>query len=550
MSNGRAESIDLGIEGYTEAVEVGRGGFATVYRARRVALDQMVAVKVMHGAEPDAAALARFARESLALGALAHHPHIVTVYDGGTTAAGRPYLVMEYVEGGSLADALRRSGSLPVEMVLDLGVKLAGAIETAHRSGVLHRDVKPDNVLRSRYAQPLLADFGISRIRGGHRTESGVITATLAHAPPEILEGRPPTERSDVYSLGSTLYTLLSGRPPFTRVDDESPAGLVMRVLREPVPPLVGNGDRRAVDAVLAGAMAKDPGQRTASAGELGERLRAAQRELGLPVTPLPVEEGAAPPATAVPPTRVGTPTLIGAASTAAGAGTGPRRRARGRTLLVLGSVVAVVLAAAGTGAAVLSGSGDGAPAAPVPAATSQAPAGPPAAVANPAGVEPKALLLSFTDLPGGTGQLSEQLGDIATVLFCARRAEEDGKIAEAAAYLTAGDGPDHYQLPTHVARFVPGGAVAFMQSLRETTTRCTKGAAAVTGPIGVAPPPGGDEAMRATADVHDAIWVRRGDYVVQIEVIFVAALSGIPDQALAPDIAARAVAKIARGTA
>ena len=143
------------------------------------------------------------------MGALSGHPFIVTLYDAGFTADERPYLVMPYIADGTLHDRLA-SGPMPWQEVLMLGIHLAGALETAHRAGVIHRDIKPGNVLRSEYGNQL-SDFGIARLQGGHETQSGVITASISHAPPEILDGHAPSEQSDVYSLGSTLFEALTG---------------------------------------------------------------------------------------------------------------------------------------------------------------------------------------------------------------------------------------------------------------------------------------------------------------------------------------------------
>jgi predicted Ser/Thr protein kinase len=282
---------ELQITGYRDVVEIGRGGFATVYRARRVAFAQDVAIKVLTGSSVDGNAAARFERERQVLGALAQHPNIVTVYDSGTTADGSPFLVMEYLPGGPLSDQVDRSGPLDVRRVAEIAVKLCGALETAHRSGVLHRDIKPDNVLVSRYGEPVLADFGIARMSGGLQTRSGVVTATLSHAPPEVLDGQPPTARSDVYSLASTLFTLLAGTAPFVRDGEHSLAPLLARVIRDPVPDLRPRGVPADVCALLEWAMAKDPADRPRSALEFGQAFQHLQRMNGVAASPLVIEE-------------------------------------------------------------------------------------------------------------------------------------------------------------------------------------------------------------------------------------------------------------------
>ena len=173
---------------------------------------------------------------------------------------------------------------MPWVEAVDVGIKIAGALQRAHDLGVLHRDVKPDNILMSEYGEPKLADFGIARLSGGYETRSGVITATVAHAAPELLEGRRPTPASDVYSLASTVYTLIAGHPPFlTGGEDESLASVVARIATQPPPGLSEQGVPEVVFAPLERAMRKDPDERTQTAALFGEELQTALREAGEP---------------------------------------------------------------------------------------------------------------------------------------------------------------------------------------------------------------------------------------------------------------------------
>ncbi|WP_242906842.1 serine/threonine-protein kinase [Actinomadura terrae] len=272
------------VPGYRVLEQVGEGGFSVVYRAHQERLDRMVALKVLSVSSVDGAAMRRFQRECKITGRLSGHPNIVTVLDTGTTRSGRPYIAMEYFEHGALTDRLAREGPLPIADVLRIGVKMAGALAATHETDVLHRDVKPQNVLVSKYGEPALADFGIARL-----VDTFDATHTQAftphHAAPEVLEGRPPGVGADIYSLGSTLYQLVAGQPAFKGPPGEGIALLMMRILNDPPPPFTRPDVPPQVGEVIGRAMAKRPEQRYASAVEFAQRLQRAQAELGLPVT-------------------------------------------------------------------------------------------------------------------------------------------------------------------------------------------------------------------------------------------------------------------------
>ncbi|TMQ90303.1 serine/threonine protein kinase [Actinomadura soli] len=272
------------VPGYRVLEQVGEGGFSVVYRAHQEHLDRMVALKVLSIGSVDDAAMRRFQRESKITGRLSGHPNIVTVLDTGTTRSGRPYIAMEYFEHGALTDRLAREGPLPVADVLRIGVKMAGALAATHETDVLHRDVKPQNVLLSRYGEPALADFGIARL-----VDSFDATHTQAftphHAAPEVLEGRSPGVGADIYSLGSTLYQLLAGQPAFKGPPGEGIALLMLRILNDAAPPIPRPDVPPQVSDVIARAMAKTPEQRFATAVEFARALQRVQGELGLPVT-------------------------------------------------------------------------------------------------------------------------------------------------------------------------------------------------------------------------------------------------------------------------
>ncbi|MGH9226213.1 MAG: serine/threonine-protein kinase, partial [Acidimicrobiales bacterium] len=292
-------TVDLGIPGIEGATEIGRGGFAVVYRARQPELNRTIAIKML-SARLDEAGAERFALEGWAMGTLSGHPNIVSVIEAGTSASGRPYIAMPYLREGSLADRIDVDGALPWAEAVRIAIKLAGAMESAHRAGTLHRDIKPENVLLSDYGEPLLTDFGIARVEGRYETRTGQVVLSAAHASPEVLEGRSASVASDVYSLGSTLFSLLHGEAAFTRRTDEPLMAFYLRVARDPIPDLRPRGVPDGACRVVEQAMAKDPAARQPSAVEVGRQLQEVQRRAGLPVTEmaLALPEGAAAPRT------------------------------------------------------------------------------------------------------------------------------------------------------------------------------------------------------------------------------------------------------------
>ena len=273
------------LPGYDNPELIAHGTTALVFRATQTRLNRLVAIKVITaetGSVPVNAA-----RELATTVALSSQPHIVSIIDTGMTEDDRPYIVMEYCEGGSYAQILRHRGPLPVDDAVEVGVKIGEALHAAHQVGIVHRDVKPSNILRSRFG-PALTDFGIARAPdelGGTLTREMM---TPHHASPEALLHQAQSGLSDVYSLASTVWALLVGHPPF--VDPSRPAldlyAFRDRVLHDPVPAIVREDVPLWLVTELTRAMAKLPSQRHASALDFADSLR--RGALGLPPAPTP----------------------------------------------------------------------------------------------------------------------------------------------------------------------------------------------------------------------------------------------------------------------
>lgn len=276
-------AAELRSAGFEAVVPIGKGGFGVVYRCEQSALRRTVAVKVLT-AELDSENRSRFLREQRAMGQLSVHPNIVSILFSGALSQGRPYIVMPYHPQKSLQETIECDGPLPWSDAVRIVIKMAGALETAHRSGILHRDVKPGNILLNEFGEPELTDFGIAHISGGFVTTSRVVTGSPAFTAPEILQGHPPTAASDVYSLGSTLFCLITGHAAFERRSGEKLVAQFLRITSEPLPDLRARDIPDDVCRVIERAMSHRPQDRQASAAALGEQLCAAQRRHGVPV--------------------------------------------------------------------------------------------------------------------------------------------------------------------------------------------------------------------------------------------------------------------------
>jgi serine/threonine protein kinase len=260
-------------ERYRRMHVLGHGGMATVELAHDLELDRPVAIKrLAEHLASNGEFKQRFLREAR-LAARLSHPNIVAVYDVGEEN-GLPFIVMEYVEGETLADVRRRRGRLEPDEAVSVALEACAGLETAHEAGLVHRDVKPQNLLVTPGGTVKIADFGIARsLDGTQLTQAGTVLGTAAYLAPEQAAGEPATAVADVYSLGAVLYELLTGRPPYVA---DSLAELAARQ-REgaiaPVRELAPEVPAATEDAVMH-ALARDPEYRPRSAHALAEELR------------------------------------------------------------------------------------------------------------------------------------------------------------------------------------------------------------------------------------------------------------------------------------
>lgn len=275
--------------GCSEVVPIASGGSSVVYRARQREFDRVVALKILTLPVLDERARRRFQRELALAGRLTGHPNVVTVFASGFLPDGRGYIQMEYCPGGSLADRLEAEGVLPVQEVVSIGVKMCGVLEMAAREGIVHRDVKPANILVTRFGEPALSDFGVAVVTG--ETTGTTQALTPVHAAPEVLESRPAGPAADQWSLASTLHTLLAGRPPFAGAEGEGMLAAMLRVLSDPVPAIPRHDVPAALQWALARALGKTPDERWPTAADLGHALQSIEADAGWPVTAQPVEE-------------------------------------------------------------------------------------------------------------------------------------------------------------------------------------------------------------------------------------------------------------------
>jgi serine/threonine-protein kinase len=266
---------------YEVVAELGRGAMGVVYKARDPQIDRLVAVKTVslwgQEADEEKEFRLRFMHEAKAAGRL-HHPGIVAIFDAGETPEKHhPYIVLEYVAGEALNRILAREKKLPLATALQLTQEIAEALDYAHAQGVVHRDIKPGNILITEDGHAKIADFGIAKLNLAHFTVPGRLLGTPAYMAPEQLSGEAADGRSDLFSLGVILYAMVTGHSPF---QGDSATTVSFKVAnREPVAASALDLTLpRELDEVIARAMAKDPAQRYQSGGEFAEDVRQLQQ--------------------------------------------------------------------------------------------------------------------------------------------------------------------------------------------------------------------------------------------------------------------------------
>jgi len=274
------------IDGFRYVKDLPKGGFARVYVYQEIDGDRLVAIKIAHTLSEEQ--FDQLDAEARIMKKLSDHPAIVPIYMAVRTDDGRPALVMQYFSRGDLWKRVQSNNELDVAKVLEIGVTLCGAVETAHRAGILHRDIKPANVLENRFGAIGLTDFGISVLSSDPEASAAAAALSIPWSPPEVVRptGLPIGVGADVYSLGATLHTLLTGRSPFHLSGHKNRDNdLADRILHMPVPAISRPDVPPEINRAIAWAMSRHPQDRPSSAQRLAQELQSLQAKLHLAVT-------------------------------------------------------------------------------------------------------------------------------------------------------------------------------------------------------------------------------------------------------------------------
>lgn len=278
------------LPGYEYEKLLGSGGFADVFLYRQFRPQRRVAIKVLLSSVLDENVRRQFDAEANVMATMSTHPSIVTIHTADASSDHRPFIVMEYCPRPNYGVRFRKE-RITVAEALRVGVQIAGAVETAHRAGILHRDIKPANILVTDYNRPALTDFGISIAAGAGDDVEDSQGMSIPWSPPEFFADPPRADvRSDVFSLAATVYSLLAGHTPFEQVGRRNTASdLIHRIASEPLRPLNRPDVPEELNRVLSIAMAKDPAGRYDTALAFGRGLQQVELSMSLPVTQMDV---------------------------------------------------------------------------------------------------------------------------------------------------------------------------------------------------------------------------------------------------------------------
>ncbi|QIM19361.1 serine/threonine protein kinase [Leucobacter coleopterorum] len=290
----RAQASVPAIPGFSYVRPLGSGGFAQVHLYEQDMPRRVVAVKVLNPSSNTAAAVAQlrevFESEADVMARLSSHPSVVSIYQASISLDGLPYLAMEYCPESM--GARTKGNPVPLKDVLDAGVRIAGALETAHKAGVLHRDIKPSNVLLTTLGRPVLSDFGISQMIGQQEPGDGDVAMSIPWSAPEVVQLQTSGDvTSEVWALGATLYSFAAGRSPFELADKRlnTRSKLSERIVKAVYPSVPGAQGYEQFDELISRALRKNPHERFSSMAQFGEAIQELQRFYHFDVTPLEV---------------------------------------------------------------------------------------------------------------------------------------------------------------------------------------------------------------------------------------------------------------------